>query len=435
MFGLRPVAATSLLLALTLGTLTGCEVADFLAWGMTTYPAEHYAVIIADHGASWPGVGGDESAEEDTLSLAELEPGHSWDYTSLQYLVDTPDADVDDLGRALIEGFEAQAQDEQTDAEITLSLVDLTRMAEVDDALATFSTTLSSRIQSIAPAVGRSRAQTINDVVVAKVDGPVTRGATGLSIYFPPSADAFDSDYEQLSVATSWLDFLHSYYTRGQETSAASGSFTSGATASFDSDGVTVTAHFDAAAATSITETFIRYGLVEGDGSITYLGQETAELPDDSGLIEGSYDLSFLTISDGETEMNGYLDLVVDSDTGDLISELYYSYNARTGNYGALTAEPAGIIAPELLTVLADGSEEWAASADDGLWADLPALGYDFPRLPSGTVLLVDLVAIDLGGNRSVASVQVVVPWAEVTLAEVTCADGGPARRGVGSAG
>lgn len=104
-FGLRPVAATSLLLALTLGTLTGCEVADFLAWGMTTYPAEHYAVIIADHGASWPGVGGDESAEEDTLSLAELEPGHSWDYTSLQYLVDTPDADVDDLGRALIEAL------------------------------------------------------------------------------------------------------------------------------------------------------------------------------------------------------------------------------------------------------------------------------------------------------------------------------------------
>ena len=36
------------------------------------YPAEHYALVISDHGASWPGVGGDESAGGNGLDLAEL---------------------------------------------------------------------------------------------------------------------------------------------------------------------------------------------------------------------------------------------------------------------------------------------------------------------------------------------------------------------------
>lgn len=510
--------------------------ADFISWGLTNYPADNYSLIISDHGASWPGVGGDESSEEDTLSLAELdagiadglaaagvdrldllgfdaclmatwevahalsaradrllasqelEPGHGWDYSALQYLVDNPGADVDELGQALIDGFEAQAQAEDTQAEITLSLVDLTRISEVDEALANFSTALTTRMLNIAPVVGRTRAQTlgfgrspdptqdsqmadlgilageigvdaldvsdeadalvraVNDVVVAKVDGQATRGATGLSIYFPPSPDVFDTDYEELGIDAAWLDFLRSYYGRGQEAAAAvSGSFVSAASAVFDADGVTVTASFDTAAAESITESFIRYAVVEDDGSITYLGQETAELPDENGLIEGSYDLSFLEISDGETSMSAYLDLVVDdaagivtmdiplayygakdvagetyrdallslvvdSDSGDLVSELYYTYNARTGNYGAMTADPTGIIAPELLSVHADGSEEWLASADNGLWADLPSLSYDFPQLASGTVLLVELVAVDLAGNRSTATVHVVVP-------------------------
>ena len=35
----------------------------FITEGIAAFPAEHYAVIINDHGAAWPGVGPDESAE------------------------------------------------------------------------------------------------------------------------------------------------------------------------------------------------------------------------------------------------------------------------------------------------------------------------------------------------------------------------------------
>jgi hypothetical protein len=47
--------------------------ADFALWAMTTYPAEHYALVIWDHGGSWLGVATDDSAENDDISLLELD--------------------------------------------------------------------------------------------------------------------------------------------------------------------------------------------------------------------------------------------------------------------------------------------------------------------------------------------------------------------------
>src|SRR5690606_25443417 len=49
--------------------------ADFLAWAIKEYPAANYALILNDHGSSWPGVGADGSADNDQLTLAELEQG------------------------------------------------------------------------------------------------------------------------------------------------------------------------------------------------------------------------------------------------------------------------------------------------------------------------------------------------------------------------
>jgi hypothetical protein len=184
--------------------------ASFIARGIQDYPADHYALIISDHGASWPGVGGDESTDSDELSLAELdegiaaglegagvdkldllgfdaclmatyevastfapradrllashelEPGHGWDYTALQSVVDNGGATVDELGAALIDGFEAQATAEDTAAEITLSLIDLGAMGEVDAALANFSAQLRERATTISPMVGRSLSTTLS---------------------------------------------------------------------------------------------------------------------------------------------------------------------------------------------------------------------------------------------------------------------------------
>ena len=175
--------------------------AAFITEGITAFPAENYAVIISDHGASWPGLGPDEGSEDSVLDLADLqsgladglagagveqldvlgmdaclmasyevasalapyanrfiassetEPGPGWDYRSLQMLADNPAATVDELGIAIVDSFLAgNAPD------TTLALIDLTQMPALDDAMAAFSSALVERTATVAPDVGRTLA-------------------------------------------------------------------------------------------------------------------------------------------------------------------------------------------------------------------------------------------------------------------------------------
>jgi hypothetical protein len=510
--------------------------ADFIARGVAEYPADNYALIISDHGASWPGVGGDESAEDDTLSLAEigdgigagladaglerldllgfdaclmatyevasalapladrmlasqeLEPGHGWDYSALE--IAARGATVDELGGALIDGFEAQAKDQETDAAITLSLVDLTRMSDVDDALTALTDRLVERVAGVSPVIGRTLASTlgfgtspdpdqdsfmsdlgilaaeigvdaldvsdaaddlvrvINDAVVDKVDGQATRGATGLSIYFPPTAAHFDDSYTELAVGGGWTDFLSSYYGEGAAIPVeAQAQFAVGdAETSFGDEGLTISGTFELASEDNLASSHIRYGLVESDGSVTYIGEEPAEITDDgSGEAVGVYDLTTLTISDGEDTANAYLQLttaedgsfvtfdvpmayyaaddengetyqnallsiVLDGESGDITAETYYSYDEATGNYGELSTDADGIIVPEVLNVLADGTEQWISTSESGLYSDLPNLVYDLEDLDSGAQLYIELWVTDFGGNTDMVSAVVTVP-------------------------
>lgn len=240
---------------------------QFLTAALQEYPAANYGLVISDHGASWPGVGHDESHGNDTLDLAELrtaigeglanagvdkldligfdaclmatyevastlapvadrllasqelEPGHGWNYAAFEAAF--RGADVDELGGAIIDGFRAQAIKQQTENQITLSLLDLEQMPAVDEAVADFADALTERVAGIAPTVGRTLAQTlgfgtnpdprydnhmkdlgilaaeigvdaldvadeadavvraVNDVVIDKVDGQATRGRPG----------------------------------------------------------------------------------------------------------------------------------------------------------------------------------------------------------------------------------------------------------------
>jgi len=508
--------------------------ADFITRGITDYPADNYALIISDHGASWPGVGGDESSEEDSLSLAELnsaiadglsgtdvarldllgfdaclmatyevasalapladrmlasqelEPGHGWDYSALGIVEEQGGATADELGAAIIDGFEAQAVSEETDSEITLSLVDLTAMPAVEAALSGFSGALTERAASVSPSVGRSLAsalgfgrdpdpeqdshmtdlailageigvdaldvsdeaddlvRAVNDAVIDKVDGQATKGATGLSIYFPPTSDYYNTDYDELGVDGGWFEFLKTYYGEGSDIPAAEVASFDDADVEYtiDADGFTIEAAFGSAA-DNISETYIRYGTLAKDGSVTMLGKEPADI--DDGIASGTWDLTSLEISDGEDTVGGYVDLTIDDDEGivtidvpmayyaasdtdgetyldallslvieqeswDLVSENYYSYNDSTSNYGALTVEAEGIISPEVLSFDADGNEEWLSTSDYGLYADLPSLSYDFPTVATGTALYIELVVVDFGGNEATVYAEDVAP-------------------------
>lgn len=505
--------------------------ADFISQSISDNPAEHYGLIISDHGASWPGVGGDESTDYDGLDLAELneaigagidgagiekldllgfdaclmatyevastlaphadrllasqelEPGHGWDYSALSMIADNGGATVDELGAAIIDGFAAQAADEETSAEITLSLTDLTQMGAVDAALAAFSTQLVDRVDGVAPSVGRTLAETlgfgkspdpdsdsfmtdlgilageigvdaldvsdaaddlvraINDAVVAKVDGQATRGATGLSIYFPPQAEYYTQDYDEIVTDGEWIQFLRAYYGAGDAISDADKPSSSGdAVIEFDEDGLTISGEFGVPAE-NVSQTYIRYGLVEDDGSTTFLGQEQAEI-DDEGAATGFFDLTTLEITDGEDTASAYLELTRDEDeeiitfdvpmtyyapgesqTGEevilsivldeewnVLSETYYSYDVDLQTYGELSTDPEGIIVPQVLNVGADGTETWYSTSDVGLYADLPYLQYEFPTLESGTLLYIELAVVDFGGNIAKVSGIVEVP-------------------------
>jgi hypothetical protein len=499
---------------------------DFIATGIRDYPADHYALVISDHGASWPGVGGDESSDEDVLDLAELksgitagladagvtqldllgfdaclmatdevastlapvaqrllasqelEPGHGWNYASFGMISDNGGATVDQLGAALIDGFKEQAVDEEDEGEITLSLTDLTAMPAVDTAMAAFTDALEIRIAGVAPTVGKTRAQTlgfgespdpendsfmadlgilvseigvdaldvsdeadaliraINDAVIDRVDGQATKGATGLSIYFPPKAKYYLDDYATIPAAAGWNSFLQSYYSAGKAIPTAQHPTAGSATTTFEDGGVSIEAEF-AVPRTNIADSYIRYGTVAKNGTVTYLGEESADV-DELGIAYGFFDLTTLRLSDDEDTVDAYTEWTNNDDgsatldipmayygpdessefddvllsvgideNGDVTTETYYSYNDNLGTYGELTADPDGTIVPQVLSVDADGNEEWTATSDYGLWADLPAITYDFVPLPKGTRLLIELWLEDFGGNAAMADAVV----------------------------
>jgi len=456
--------------------------ADFVATTIERYPSEHYALIVADHGASWSGVGGDESALSDPLELAELrnglrtgldragverldllgfdaclmatyevasnlapvaermvaseelEPGHGWDYGALQVVADDPGADADELGRALVDGFGHQADDQGTGSDITLSLLDLTQMPALDEAVAGFGEALSDDVDAVAPVVGHERARALgfgrhpdpaqdtqmtdlgrlaadigdrseaegvseaadlvvdalDDVVVGSVAGEATRDATGLSIYFPPRAELFSPDYGAVDQGGAWSGFLGTYYASGASIPEAERPrFTEAdgkADATFDDDGLHLRGTFDAGVEDNLAGATIAYGLDESDGSITLLGEEPAELGSPgSGEVTGHYDLTALTIDDGSRTAFGYLQLNVDEDDDLATIEVPLAYFASGADVAANRSQDALLS----LTVDGDGTiveQNWYALDDTlGTYGELAPSrqGIVFPLVPT----------------------------------------------------
>ena len=512
----------------------------FLTDGITNYPADNYSLIISDHGAAWPGLGPDEGGGGyDVLDLTELtgaleaglaaggieklgllgfdaclmatyevasamapfadrmvaseelEPGHGWDYTSLQSIHDRQGATPDELGEVLVDSFKSHAEDHGTEAAVTLSLVDLTKMPALDDAVANFGSALASS-GAVAPIVGRELSdnlgfgkspdptqdkwstdlgllasavgedapdvsgqadalvQAVDDAVVHNITGPATEGASGLAIYFPPQPELIDPAYATVSSAGPWNAFLASYFGFGAaipaEQAPQATSEGGAAETFFDEDGLNIVGTFNTASLENITDVVIDYGLVEDDGSITYIGQEPAAMSEDgSGQALGIYDLTVLKMTDGEDEAYAYVSLTVeegdeiatidvpmayyaegdqegetyqdvllsltfDVESGDIIDETYYAYQEEAESYGELTADPEGIIVPEVLNIAEDGTETWVPTSDVGLFADLPNIQYEFEPLETGTQLQVELSVFDFGGNFDSVGARVEVP-------------------------
>ena len=423
------------------------------------------------------------------LASQELEPGIGWDWSALGVLSDGQ-ADAVTLGQTVMADFQAFADNEGLGSDITLSLTDLGQLGAIEDGLQAMTESVAADIDAYAGLVGEQRTENlsfgrnadpeldtgltdlgqfaerlgaadeeiataaeavqsaVDAAVIDTVAGPVTSGATGLSVYFPPYPEQYSTDYEAVEDDT-WAPLLDTYYTAGEaipedelvtfEESTTSGP---GATADyfFDENGLTIGASFASGNADNLAEAVVYYGLPQEDGSIVFLGEEPGSIYDD-GSADATFDLTTLTMSDGIDTLDVYLDLGYDAESDtfsidvplayyepgatdvyqdltlslvldpefNILSEAYYAYE-EGGTLGAFTADPQGLIYPLLQFQGADGAIEWVDYSEVGLYADLPNLAYEFVPLESGTPLHVELGVVDFGGNYSSVYAQDLVP-------------------------
>ncbi|MFT4987845.1 MAG: hypothetical protein ACI9BK_000614 [Acidimicrobiales bacterium] len=409
--------------------------ANFIASTIADFPAKRYATILWNHGAGWPGVGPDETDGFDILDLAdidqafemglaaagldsvdlvgfdaclmasyevattmaehadfmlaseELEPGHGWNYMALQALTDQPDQTAEELGASIIDGFVAQAADEQTGYDITLSLLDLSAMGELEQALddlaaplieepganarllATaqagalkFATNPDPELESnqidlgdfvrilgesspeLAASAGRVN-EVLSDMVIANSTGPASAAATGLSVYFPANREYFRQGYLFLDDIPVWQDLLTSFYTAGdaipQDQQASFVQTSDGVEVTIDDEGLSMFATFDATAAEFVVDATLLYGVLdETDDSIIFLGEQDAEFIDETTVF-GFYDLTVLMISDGIDTEFAYLDFSYDEEGELLFFDVPMWYFAEDAEEGA---DPVDVI-------------------------------------------------------------------------------------------
>ena len=427
--------------------------ADFVKWGVSSYPADRYAIIFWNHGAGWPGFGGDnEPHDADYLSLAditsgldsgmksaglaqfdligfdaclmatfeivmalrsfgeyllsseELEPGHGWDYASLQILKDDPSSTPVALGERIIAGFKQQAQQQGQDASITLSLVDLYQAASLFNAVSALATRLRADLAGKASTVAAQRqttlefgksndpSQSVNtidlghlatklgaadghlkaeaDAVVAalssavlhRIHGPTTTAATGLSIYFPPAAH-YTQGYDQLPDIAPWRDFLKDLFHAGQNLPAGQvPTFTNAghvAQVAWAADGLTIAGQLATGTVQNVASAQLTYGVVDpGSGSVVVTGDSTAAV-DASGLVGGTWNAAVLMMQQGA--MSSYCYLSANEAEGgyvELVIPIAYAAPGWSGDQMVLleyVLDPAGNLVQETYYLVTEG--------------------------------------------------------------------------------
>lgn len=197
---------------------------DFMVWGMTEYPAQHYALVLWDHGAGWFGVAFDDTTSDgDGLTLPELDgaitqalqqtgvekldiigfdaclmgqldvyfamqelahyavgseelvPGLGWDYTAiLERLYEEPDMSGEEWAGYLVSDFINFYTKIEPDEFVTMSAVDLGKFSQLTDAMLRLSQALQTNPAFHASAVGDARG-----------------GAEGYALVYPEDAEYY----------------------------------------------------------------------------------------------------------------------------------------------------------------------------------------------------------------------------------------------------
>lgn len=182
--------------------------ADFVAWGIETYPANRTALVLWDHGAGWHGISFDNDTPlgADNLSLADLQgglaagltnsegvlldvvafdaclmgqldvleavqpharyavaseeltPGQGWNYRSwLGQLYANPELTGEQVARLLVDDFSATYTQIEPDDFVTMAAVDLQQLPALTYALESLAQVLLADPAFVASTIGDAR--------------------------------------------------------------------------------------------------------------------------------------------------------------------------------------------------------------------------------------------------------------------------------------
>ncbi|CAH1190059.1 hypothetical protein PAECIP111893_00142 [Paenibacillus plantiphilus] len=288
---------------------------DFVTWGVENYPADKYALVFWNHGGGAVlGFGADELFDNDSLTLdeieaglskayeqsetqleligfdaclmatvetayklspygrymiasEELEPGHGWNYQAIMTALSSESSmDGSQLGRIIADSYKLHAEEYEQDMSITLSVMDMSKMASVVQALENFveeahsdiavnsknfysfansrsraedygsasahgGTTdmvdlmaLVRNVSDTYPASAQALESALKEAVVYNLNSVGRPAASGLSIYFPhKDKENFTENlksYSTIGFSDIYTDFLHTYVERLQGNSA-----------------------------------------------------------------------------------------------------------------------------------------------------------------------------------------------------------------------
>ena len=462
--------------------------ADFIDWGLSNYPADQTAIVFWNHGAGWVGFGVDEASSghpllslsqlkqgisqglqrvglshfqvigfdaclmanyavaatlapfgEYLLASEELEPGHGWNYTGFSAVRNDPSMGATELAAAVMGSYRNQAVNYGTEGSITLSLVDLTRMASVEAAVEDFAYDLVANAGDTAAYVGQSRtnavrfgkapdpaydanlvdlgdfaklvqnesgvfgttqgavASALSSAVISKVSGPSTTDAAGLSIYFPPNSNYYSSTYDTFPEVEGWRTFLRGYFSGGSQLDRGVSFAASGGSASlsWDSGYVTVRGSLSSGSSNVLTDAYAQFGLaLPNEGGTLLLIGAVAEL--DGDVLEQSWSGLTVTLAQGEAPSYGYYDLTFDDGGSTAVVEIPFAYDTPAFN------APAYVV----LQYVVDMNTEEIVSA---VYYEVDENGVGELYAEAGYVLL-PLVPVGVEGNPA--------SWEWMTLAD-----------------
>ena len=245
---------------------------NFVTWGIQTYPADHYAVVLWDHGNGWyvsarggstKAVCWDDTDGGDCLYMAEvrwafiysnqdtgtnpsligfdaclmgmvevayelmahasvmvgseeLVPDNGWAYdTVLADLVANPDMTPAELGTAITDRYFESYPDG-----MTMAAVDLTQIPALASDISTMALTIQNGALTDPRACYDAASQILSrldSVVIREKHGSAWEGVGGLAIYYPPALVQAISEYtfnsSQFVGHTTWKAFFVDSYT------------------------------------------------------------------------------------------------------------------------------------------------------------------------------------------------------------------------------